>query len=312
MTDLNRRELVAATVGLGLAATALETSAASRGRAPPSTAPGWGYGPFDSLRDYVAELDRRGLLIRIPRLDQDAYEATALMYRLIDEYGLYRTPAFLVDEVKIEGRWVRGPVLVNQYGHYHTEAVALGIEPVPGDGRATYRAAIARATELLKDGKFPTAACEEVSAARRALQGGDPGGRRHRSHEVRLHPVEPGGRGPLRQHGLGLHPGSRRAAATSAPTAASSRARACSAVNPEPGQSGWQMLTKMRERGEKVAKVSIVLGQDPITWRRLHARKIGMGNPDELQLVSGLRGRALRRGEVARPTTSWCRPTPRW
>ena len=98
MTDLNRRQLVAATVGLGLAATALETHAASRGRSPPSTAPGWDYGPFDSLRDYVAELDRRGLLIRIPRLDQDAYEATALMYRLIDVFGLYRTPAFLVEK----------------------------------------------------------------------------------------------------------------------------------------------------------------------------------------------------------------------
>ena len=117
------------------------------------------------------------------------------------------TPAFLVDEVKIEGRWIRGPVLVNQYGHYHTEAVALGIEPVPGDDRATYRAAIARATELLKDGKFPTAACQEVPAADGALQAGDPGRRRDRPHEVRLHPVEPRRRGPLCQHGLGLHPG---------------------------------------------------------------------------------------------------------
>jgi 4-hydroxy-3-polyprenylbenzoate decarboxylase len=291
MDDLNRRELVAATVGLGLAAAALESSAAPRGRPPPSTAPGWGYGPFDSLRDYVAELDRRGLLIRIPRLDQDAYEATALMYRLIDEYGLYKTPAFLVDEVKIEGRWVRGPVLVNQYGHYHTEAVALGIEPVPGDGRATYRAAIARATELLKDGKFPTAACEEVSAASApckqvVLAGNDidltkfafihsnPADAGRYVNTGSVFTRDPQGGGNFGTYRCQL------------------KGPRLLGVNPEPGQSGWQMLMKMKERGEKVAKVSIVLGQDPITWL-VSTSKIGMGNPDELQLVSGLRGRAL-------------------
>lgn len=291
MTDLNRRELVAATVGLGLAAGALDAAAAPRGRTPPSTAPGWGYGPFDSLRDYVAELDRRGLLLRIPRLDQDAYEATALMYRLIDEYGLYRTPAFLVDEVKIEGRWVRGPVLVNQYGHYHTEAVALGIEPVSGDGRATYRAAIARAAELLKDGKFPTAACQEVSVAdapcKQVVLSGDDidltkfafiqsnpadAGRYVNTGSVFTRDPEGGGNfGTYRCQLKGPR---------------------LLGVNPEPGQSGWQMLTKMKERGEKIAKVSIVLGQDPITWL-VSTSKIGMGNPDELQLVSGLRGRPL-------------------
>lgn len=154
MNPVNRRDLIVGGTALGAAALAGTASAAGRGTystrirgvPPPSTAPGWQYGPFDSLRDYVAELDRRGLLIRIPRIDQDAWEATALMYRLIDRYGLYETPALMFDEVRIEGRWVKGPVIVNQYGHYYTEAVALGIEPVAGDGRATYRAAIARPT----------------------------------------------------------------------------------------------------------------------------------------------------------------------
>ena len=290
-TQLNRRELVAAGVGLGLAAATLESRAAHAGRPPPSTAPGWTYGPFDSLRDYVAELDRRGLLIRIPRLDQDAFEATALMYRLIDEYGLYRTPAFLVDEVKIEGRWVRGPVLANQYGHYFTEAVALGIEPVAGDGRATYRAAIEAAAGRLEDGRFPSADCREVAAAeapcKEVILAGD-GIDLTKFAFIQSNPADAGryvntGSVFTRDPQGGGNFGTYRCQL---------RGPRLLGVNPEPGQSGWQMLMKMKERGEKLAKVSIVLGQDPMTWV-LSTSKIGMGNPDELRLVSGLRGRPL-------------------
>ena len=37
-------------------------------------------------------------------------------------------------------------------------------------------------------------------------------------------------------------------------------------LNPEPNQSGWKMLMAARKRGEAVAKVSIVLGTDPVVW----------------------------------------------
>ncbi|MEZ5566069.1 MAG: UbiD family decarboxylase [Gammaproteobacteria bacterium] len=290
MSELSRRELMAATAALGLVTTTSAATAGARGRPPPPLPRAGTMAPLTPC-DYVAELDRRNLLIHIDRLDQDAYEATALMYRLIDEYGLYQTPAFLVKEVKIEGRWVRGPMLVNQYGHYHTEAVALGIEPVPGDGRATYRAAIARASELLKDGKFPNEACLEVAASdapckQVVLTGDDidltkfafiqsnPADAGRYVNTGSVFTRDPQGGGNFGTYRCQL------------------KGPRLLGVNPEPGQSGWQMLTKMRERGEKIAKVSIVLGQDPITWL-VSTSKIGMGNPDELQLVSGLRGRAL-------------------
>ena len=193
--------------------------------------------------------------------------------------------------MKIEGRWVRGPVLVNQYGHYHTEAVALGMEPVPGDDRATYRAAVARATEFLKDGKFPAAACQEVAAAdapcKEVILAGDdidltkfafiqsnPADAGRYVNTGSVFTRDPQGGGNFGTYRCQL------------------RGPRLLGVNPEPGQSGWLMLTKMRDRGEKVAKVSIVLGQDPMTWV-VSTSKIGMGNPDELQLVSGLRGRPL-------------------
>jgi len=43
--------------------------------------------PFDTLREYIEALEERGLVLRFEKLDQDAYEMTALMYRLIDQYG---------------------------------------------------------------------------------------------------------------------------------------------------------------------------------------------------------------------------------
>lgn len=47
-------------------------------------------GPFDSLRDYIAALDSKGLLVRIPKMDQDKYEATGFAYQLVSEEVLQR------------------------------------------------------------------------------------------------------------------------------------------------------------------------------------------------------------------------------
>ncbi len=52
-------------------------------------------GPYDSLREYVAALEARGRVLRVKEVDQDNYEGTALMFRLIDEYGADRAPAVL-------------------------------------------------------------------------------------------------------------------------------------------------------------------------------------------------------------------------
>ena len=37
-------------------------------------------------------------------------------------------------------------------------------------------------------------------------------------------------------------------------------------VNPEEGQGAYRHFMQAKQRGEKSAKVSIVLGQDPVTW----------------------------------------------
>ena len=60
-------------------------------------------GPYDSLREFIAALDSHGYLLRIPEIDQDKYEATALAYRLVDRKGYNTAPAMLFERVKVDG-----------------------------------------------------------------------------------------------------------------------------------------------------------------------------------------------------------------
>ncbi|GIS40756.1 MAG: hypothetical protein Ct9H90mP13_06020 [Pseudomonadota bacterium] len=46
-----------------------------------------GTGPYDSLREYVEAIEEHGKLIRIDEIDQDAYELTGFMYKLLDKHG---------------------------------------------------------------------------------------------------------------------------------------------------------------------------------------------------------------------------------
>lgn len=78
--------------------------------------------PFESLRDYVAVLEARGLLLRFRGVNQDAYEATAIMYALIDEFGMHEAPAVLFEDLRANGRVYPGPVVANTQGHTDTEA----------------------------------------------------------------------------------------------------------------------------------------------------------------------------------------------
>ncbi len=52
--------------------------------------------PYDSLRDYAADLEKRGKLLRIKEMDQDAYEMTAFSYRLNGQTGLPRALLCLI------------------------------------------------------------------------------------------------------------------------------------------------------------------------------------------------------------------------
>jgi 4-hydroxy-3-polyprenylbenzoate decarboxylase len=169
--DASRRNFLAATgiatTGLAALGTAGCTSAAplvgasdARKLANAPTA------PFDSLRDWTAALDANGLLLRFDRVDQDAYEIPALFFKATDQYTMYGAPCMLFEEVKINGEWVKGPVIVNHQGHWNTDAIAFGLEVKPNDHYGNYRRARGYLQDMLSKngGAFPEIPPIAVSA----------------------------------------------------------------------------------------------------------------------------------------------------
>ena len=131
-SKLSRRTMLGLAAGsAGLAFTA----ACSPEGSSPSAATGAALSgniqaPFKSMRDYVAALDAYGLVMRIAEVNQDEYEATALMCRARDQHGMRGAPCFMFDEVIIGGKKVKGPLLVNESGNSHAECIAFGLAPV--------------------------------------------------------------------------------------------------------------------------------------------------------------------------------------
>jgi 4-hydroxy-3-polyprenylbenzoate decarboxylase len=300
MTDrspvpLSRRDFLTSTAGaaaLAAADAALAQAAAAARATPTSTPPeGWTVGPFDSMRDYLRELDRRGLVLRVRGLDLDAYEGTALMYRLIDRFGMYEAPTLLLEDVKIGGRRFKGPVVSNHYGHWDTECLVFGMNPAPGNHFKTYYKAMARVASILDKGAFPQQPYAEVPLARAPVKEiilkGDqidllkypfvwsnPGDSGRYVNSGSVHTTDPE---------LGMNFGTYRCEI---------KGPRLLGVNPEPGQSGWKMFMKKKERGDKVAQVSIVLGQDPVMWV-VSSSKLARGKTDEYRMVSAIRGKPI-------------------
>jgi UbiD family decarboxylase len=253
--------------------------------------------PFDSLRDYVGALEANGLLLRFDRIDQDAYEGTAMMYRLVDRFGRQQTPAVLFEEVRIDGEWMRGPVIASYCRHVNMEAILFGLDPVPGDAPATYRRARAHLDKLLADsgGAYPEipnrlldrdqAPCKEVVLEGAAI-------------DVRRFPFfrnNPGDSGRFINTAsvftsdpeMGLNLGIYRCEI---------KGPRHIAVASGEGQTGYTMLMNARERGEKTAPIALVIGQDPMTWLVSGHRipeQWGRNPVDEMATAGGLRGKAI-------------------
>lgn len=313
MSTYSRRDFLSHSAGLSAAALAAadlklaeaQNTSASAAASATAPAPGpagkaasdtaWQVGPFEDLREWMAELERRNLVLRVRNIDQDAYEGTALMYRLIDRFGMYFAPALVMENVRIDGRWYKGPIITNHFGHWDTECLSFGLQPVAGDHIATYYKALARVDEFLKQGQggaFPTAPfvevkrdaapCkqvvlrgEQIDLTRFAFMQSNPAdsGRYVNTGSVFTDDRE-----------LGKNFGTYRCEI---------KGPRLLGINPEEGQGAWQAFMKAKERGESSVKVSIALGQDPVTWV-VSSSKLNRAKADELEVVSAIRGRALR------------------
>ncbi len=298
--ELSRRLFVSAS-GLGMAA--LSTGALAQPAAPARAASSRATlaaprPPFDSLRDYVAALDAHGLLLRIPRVDQDAYHATGLVFRANDLYTMFGVPALWFDEVKIEGKWVRGPVLGLLQANLHTDAIVFGQPLDFDDPKKSYRAAKAHLLRMLEQNKgaYPeippvevpreTAPCKQV-----ILRGDDIDVTKFAF--IQTNPADAGRYVNTASHfmwdpEMGGNFGTYRCQV---------RGPRLLGFNPEPGQTGWKMLQAAQKRGEKSVKISCVLGQDPVTWfisgTKVANRFTSTEPIDELALAGGFRGKPV-------------------
>ena len=302
-TTVSRREFltisaagVGAVTAAGYGLSAKGADASDSGTSGSSSKPSSPASPFDSLRDFIKALEERGLVLRFEKLDQDDYEMTALMYRLIDQYGWEKAPVILTEQIKINGEWIKGPLIANHHGHLDIEAIAFGVEPVIKDPRATYRKAMDHLQSRLVQGSFPLidpievepgkALCKEVvlkgdqvDLTKFAFIKSNPAdaGRYITTASVFTQDPE-----------MGPNYGTYRCQL---------RGPRLVGVNPEPNQTGWKHLMAAKERGEKTAKVALVLGQDPYVWivssSRVANRMLAEGPIDELAVAGGLRGKAL-------------------
>ncbi|MEY3338393.1 MAG: hypothetical protein RL245_1385 [Pseudomonadota bacterium] len=293
---LSTAALAAADLKLAAAQQAATTGATTSATATsPGEWPAWQVGPFEDLRDWMAELERRGLVLRVRDIDQDAYEGTALMYRLVDRFGMYVAPALVMENVKIDGKWHKGPIIANHCGHWDTECLAFGLEPVSNDHVATYYKALARVEEYLQIGKggaFPTAPFVEVTRdtapCKQVVLTGDAIDLRQFAF-IQSNPADSAryvntGSVFTNDQELGKNFGTYRCEI---------KGPRLLGINPEEGQGAWQAFMKAKERGEKSVKVSIALGQDPVTWV-VSGSKLNRARADELEVVSAIRGKPLR------------------
>lgn len=297
--QVTRRELMASGAVVAAAAFSLAGNDARAGtyksKKPAGNPP---KPPFDSMRAYVEALDQHGLLQRFSGVDQDKYEATAIVYKLVDEFGVHGAPAVRFDDITANGRSFKGPVVANLQGHWDADAILWDVRRDPHDPTAAYRAAKRKHLEQLEKSNGEHAMIEprEIAAkdapVKQVKRIGD-------DVDVTAFPFfrgNPGDGGPYintasvftKDPKLGVNLGTYRCQV---------KGPRKIMVNFESGQTGIKMVNAAKERGETKIPVTLVVGQDPITWMVSSSRipnRIGNRDPiDELAVAGGLRGKAV-------------------
>lgn len=296
---VSRRTVMLSGAALGAALAAPVARGAGAVQAGSASCPGpVPAAPYDSLRDYVAALDSAGLLQRFSGVDQDRYEATAVMYQLVDTFGVHGAPAVWFDDVTANGRRFKGPVVANLQGHWDAEALLWGLPRDPWDPKAAYRAAQRKHLEQLtaRNGGYaliePVEVPREQAPCKQVVLRGD-------AVDVTAFPFfrgNPGDGGPYintasvftRDPEMGGNFGTYRCQV---------KGPRKIMVNFESGQTGIRMVQAARERGETSIPVALVVGQDPVTWMVSSSRvpdRLRNRKPiDELAVAGGLRGKAI-------------------
>ncbi len=244
-----------------------------------------GTGPYDSLREYVEAIEEHGKLIRIDEIDQDAYELTGFMYKLLDKYGWLGAPAIIVERVKIDGEWIEGPILINQYGMGGHEALVVGVpldEIDPEDHILNYKKSLEK---MLNEVPIEPKKTKEVKASdapsKEVILKGD-------EIDILNFPfiqTNPADNGRFINTGnlITIDPDGGRNVGTYRMQIKGPRKIG---ISPERNQDGWKALMAHKEAGETHANVAVVLGTDPIVFA-MSSSKTARSGQDELEIAGG-------------------------
>ena len=249
-------------------------------------------GPYASLREYLEALEKFGRVLHINEVNQDQYEATGFMYRLMEKYSAVEAPVVSFDRVKTQGQWMQGPVLGNLYGRWEFEALAMGIEPTSNDPQKNYKLALQKVESLATEkGTWktikPVAIANSEAPSKEIKFLGQEVDLLHFPF-INTKPADGGcyintGNVILTDEKYGRNVGTYRCHVKDSSKIS---------INPEKNQHGWNFLMEMRARGEKSAPAAIVLGSDPIVFA-LSSSKVSAMGEDELEIVGGFLGKPL-------------------
>jgi len=247
-------------------------------------------GPYETLRDYITALEARGKILRIKEVDQDKYEGTAFVYRMLDEKGL--DTGLMFEKVKIDGEWRENPMYANLYCGWDTAAMVYGVEDITDNQGEMYRAVIKKLSSYVDEGgqwkkikpvevDKGKAPCKEV-----IIKGDDV--------DILKFPWfknNPGDVGRYINTGavfmedpkMGRNVGTYRCQV---------KGKKKIGVNPETGQHGWLFMLHAKRRGEKVKQVAIAVGTDPIVYA-MSSTKLADFGEDELDFAGGFKGKPV-------------------
>ncbi|MBI5376593.1 MAG: UbiD family decarboxylase [Candidatus Schekmanbacteria bacterium] len=250
-------------------------------------------GPYDTMRDYLAAIEARGRLLRINQIDQDKYEGTAFVYRMLDKMGTDKAPAVVFEKVKINGQVMDGPVFANIYPGWDTTAMIYGLSKITDDQSEMYRAVRNKLVSMVEEngGQWKkikpvtidskNAPCKEV-----VLKGDD--------IDITKFPWfknNPGDAGqyintpavfmedPMFNRNVGTY-------------RIQVKGKNKIGVNPEKGQHGYIFIKAAEKRGEKSIPAAIALGVDPIIFSMACTKVAALGE-DELDFAGGLKGKPV-------------------
>ena len=250
-----------------------------------------GTGPYDSLREYVEAIEEHGKLIRINEIDQDAYELTGFIYKLLDKYGWLGAPAIIVERVKIDGEWMQGPILINQYGMGGHEALVVGVpldEIDPEDHILNYKKSLEKMfNEVPIEPKKTKEVKSSDAPSKEVILKGD-------EIDILSFPfiqTNPADNGRFINTGnlITIDPDGGRNVGTYRMQIKGPRKIG---ISPERNQDGWKALMAHKEAGETHANVAVVLGTDPIVFA-MSSSKTARSGQDELEIAGGFKGKSI-------------------